>query len=140
MAREVESYLNTLLSANYQVFVIVSAYSGAKRPGDNNVEILLYPQQMLLEELESLRFISTRIGTRPVAPAPQVPVDTASPGEPSGESGLLSAPRDEVDFSDTASKRERDKRSAEDAALANELVIKAKARAAERAKRRAAED
>ncbi len=140
MAREVEQYLKTLLSAKFQVFVTASGYNGAKSAGENSVEIILYPYQLRLEELESLRFVSSQETPLPEPPLPETVVETSPPVETVTEGGLLSPAREEASSSDNASKRESEKRNSEDAALANELVNKAKARAAEKAKRRASGD
>lgn len=142
MAREVEKYLKSLLPAKFQVFVTASAYSGASKSGDNAVEIILYPHQLRLEEMESLRFVSTQANPLQTTPVTE-PVAEAAPDQelPAvGAAGLLSAPGEEGDTPDIVSKKERDKRSSEDALLAEELVKKAKARAAERAKKNATEN
>ena len=142
MAREVEKYLKSLLPAKIQVFVTASGYHGASTGGDNAVEIILYPHQLRLEEMESLRFVSTQSNPIQTAPVTEPVAEVAAPPEPApaGEPGLLSAPGEESDHQDVVSKKERDKRSSEDATLAEELVRKAKARAAERAKRNASEN
>jgi hypothetical protein len=145
MAREVERYLRTLLPANFQVYVTASGYSGARHAGENFVEIILYPHELRLEETESLRFVSTQANA-PVetevieTPVAETAVEAAPPAEAAVEGGMLSPPRDDGGSDEITSKREREKRSSEDPTLANELVRKAKARAAERAKRRAAEE
>jgi len=145
MAREVEKYLSTLLSAKFQVFVTASAYSGANRSGENSVEIFLYPYQLRLEEMESLRYVSTKPRIPAVEPVQETaveaiqPLQPVKPAETTVSGGLLSAPLADTDYRDTDSKKARDSRISEDAARANELVKKAKARAAAKAKRRAAE-
>jgi len=145
MAREVEKYLGTLLSAKFQVFVTASAYSGASRSGENSVEIFLYPYQLRLEEMESLRYVSTKPRVPAAEPVPEPsgepiqPVQAVKPAETAVNGGLLSAPLADADYHDTDSKKARESRITEDAARAKELVKKVKARAAERAKRRAAE-
>jgi hypothetical protein len=142
MAREVETYLKSLLPAKIQVFVTASGYPGASTGGDNAVEIILYPHQLRLEEMESLRFVSTQANPIQTAPVTEPVTEEAAQPEPApaGDAGLLSAPGAESGDQDVVSKKERDKRSSEDATLAEELVKKAKARAAERAKRNATEN
>lgn len=157
MAREVEHYLRTLLPAKFQVFVTASGYSGSSKSGDNAVAIILYPHQLRLEEMESLRFVSTQANPVQTAPgkepvtetdtaagpetvaAPEMLPETTLLPEPAG-GGMLSVAGDEAGSADIVTKKERDRRDAEDALAAEELVRKAKARAAERAKRNAAEN
>jgi len=142
MAREVEKYLSTLLSAKFQVYVTASVYSGAKHSGENSVEIFLYPYQLRLEEMESLRYVSTKPSVPTALPAQEPAagaVQPVPPTEKAADGGLLSAPLADADYLDTDSKKEREKRTTEDAVRAKELVKKAKARAAEKAKRRASE-
>lgn len=163
LAREVEKHLATLLTAKFQIFVTASKYRGEKSTGENSVEIFLYPSLSKLEEMESLRFISSQTSPLPeavaeaVRPAPETvrsapattrpvtetakPVSApARPEEKAIEGGLLSRPLEDTIPSDAASKREPETLRTEDPVLANDLVNKAKARAAEKAKRRASEN
>lgn len=136
LARTVEVHLKPLLSKRYQLYVTASKYSGVKRAGRNTVAIALYPRELVAGYGASI--------TEPVIPAAtlakeNIPVQeqAASPvyRQPA-QSGLLTPPQYTDDTGKATSKKERvSKEPEENAELAKELVRKAKARAAEKAKR-----
>ena len=134
MARNVEAQLRSLLPGRYQLFITVSRYSGEKRAGQNSVEIHLYPHEL---KVESGGFTSSQVKSEAVPnelePVFELPALTES--QQPVQSGLLSPPPADDDQVEVTSKKERVKIETENPALANELVIKAKARAAEKAKR-----
>jgi len=133
MARTVETYLKPLLAGRYQVFITASKFSGEKRAGQNSVEINLYPHELVVEvngftsahvKPQDKPIEGEPVSEKPTRPVYQLP-----------ESGLLSRPADDHESVETTSKKERSKQVTENPALANELVIRAKARAAEKARR-----
>jgi len=133
MARNVETYLKPLLAGRYQVFVTASKFSGEKRAGQNSVEINLYPHELMVEvdgftganvTSQEKPAEGETFYEKPIKPVYQQP-----------ESGLLSLPADDHESAEATSKKERSKQVTENPALANELVIRAKARAAEKARR-----
>jgi len=133
MARNVETYLKPLLAGRYQVFITVSKFSGEKRAGQNSVEINLYPRELMVA-VDG--FTSTQVTSQdkptegePVYEKPTQPVYQQP------ESGLLSRPADDHESVGATSKKERSQQVTENPALANELVIRAKARAAEKTRR-----
>lgn len=138
LANEVETYLKTLLPITCQVFVTASRYSGTKLSRENSVELIFYGHQLQLDEMDVVGFSKESSAPSELTEA-EVPVEQSKP-EQTVDGSLLSAPREEAVIRETASKRERDKRGTEDAALAEALVKKAKSRALEKQKRRASED
>jgi hypothetical protein len=144
LAKVVEDQLKSLLSNRYQIFLTASRYNGDESSGKNHVSVFLYPYEL---KAEGLSFISSQLKsfkyekpgentatiTPPsvaASPVGQLPVDSA-----------LSAPlNSDYDRNRTKSKKERAVVETEDPIQANELVNKAKARAAEKAKRRASQD
>ena len=135
LASNVEAHLKPLLLKRYQVYITASKYSGEKSAGQNSVEIALYPH-----ELQD-RYNSSTLEpvTSEVLPTERNPV-YEQPAQPvyrqPAQSGLLTPPQDADAPVETTSKKERGKREPdENPALANELVLRAKARAAEKAKR-----
>jgi hypothetical protein len=134
MARNVEIQLKTLLSGRYQVFITASKYSGAKRSGQNSVEITLYPREL---KVEVDGFTSSQITSKELPPklAPVYEQPVQPVYQQKAQPGLLTPPQDADDPVSPTSRKERVKIETENPALANELVIRAKARAAEKAKR-----
>jgi hypothetical protein len=134
MARSVESKLKSLLPGRYQIFITAAKYGGEKRTGSNSVEIRLYPYEL---GIEGRGFSSTQATTeeqfQDPAPVSKLPSEPAS--HPSAQSALLTPPQDDYGQVEVSSKKERLKIEAEDHVRANELVLRAKARAAEKAKR-----
>ncbi len=147
LARTVEAYLKTLLAASHQSYITAAKYGGEKRQGPNSVAILFYPHEL---KVQGAGFISSKVTYEDLpkvadpVESPTVTVDTADTVEkpvestvnqPNIEGGLLSpAPPDDEPV-EVASKKEQGRALSEDANLANDLVIRAKARAAEKAKR-----
>jgi len=133
MARNVEIYLKPLLAGKYQVFITASKFSGEKRGGQNSVEINLYPHELMVE-VEG--FTAAHV-TSQDKPAESEPVyeRPAQPVFQQPESGLLSLPADDYEPVEARSKKEKTKQVTENPALANELVNRAKARAAEKTRR-----
>lgn len=137
MAHEVEQYLKKLLPAKQQIFILTSSYNGEKRAGQNLVELFFYPAELMQGDIKTFR--STDIqsidlqpnesGKAEQAPAAgQVVQPAVNEQLKAEEEGAASR------VIETGIKKQAQPQ--EDSDLANELVNKAKARAAERAKRR----
>lgn len=132
MARDVEKYLRTLLPNKFQIFIVASDFKNAAKTTDNSVEILLYPHQLQLEELEALRYVSSRPNPMPKPSPESEPLPTTMSSETQ-----TTAPAEVTVTGYTTSKKEQQERDSEDPAAADELVRRAKARALENAKKRA---
>lgn len=134
LARNVETQIKPLLSGKYQVYIAVPKFSGEKRTGLNSVEIYLYPHEL---KVEGAGFISSQVTSEELPKERETVKDLPSPSSqtPPSDTGLLTAPVDDSEQADVTSKKERLRTETEDPALANELVNKAKARAAQKAKR-----
>lgn len=128
MAREVEQYMKNLLPAKQKIYIMFSPFSDEKKNGECVVEIFLYPHELKAADFEGFR-VNTVEGkpvvqqisgkqAEPQVPVEQVPVQAAGEGK---------------SMSPAAAKPER---PAEDARRAEELVRRAKERAAKRAKRK----
>jgi hypothetical protein len=131
MSRNVEAQIKPLLSSRYQVYITAPKYSGEKRTGLNSVDIHLYPHEL---KAAGAGFISSQISSEPLPTVQDAPPSSFTTKPPS-DSGLLTpAPPDDEQI-EVSSKKERLRKETEDPALANELVNRAKARAAEKAKR-----
>jgi len=132
MAREVEQYLKSLLPPRQQIYLMTNNFSEDRRVGPNVVELFLYPKELLaVEELQDLRVDSSQTLDIPqqIQPVPETDIRQAT--EPAVRTPQV------VDGNTTVVTTERVKseQPSEDAALANELVNRVKARAAQRAKR-----
>jgi len=140
IARNVENYLKTLISARYQIFITASKYGTEKRAGLDSVEIHLYPHEL---KVEGAGFISSKVTSEEAPKEPSLvqeptslqPPDTAPPPRTPAYEGLLTPPPSDEEYAEVTSKKERLRVESENPALANDLVIRAKARAAERARR-----
>ena len=139
IARNVESYLKTLLSGRYQIYITASTYSAEKRTGLDSVEIHLYPHELMVE---GAGFISSQVTSEkvpkergPVQPASLPPSDAAPLAQSPAYDGLLTPLPIDEENAEVTSKKERLRVEAENPSLANDLVIRAKARAAEKMKR-----
>jgi len=134
MARNVEVYLKPLLAGKYQIFITVPKYGGEKRSGHNSVEINLYPHELMVE---ADGFTATQMTAQELPPESEPVHD--KPTQPvyqqPEQSGLLTPPPDDDEPVAVTSRKERVKQEVENATLANELVIRAKARAAEKMRR-----
>lgn len=134
MARSVETQLKRMLSGRQQIFIAAPQYSGESKPGVSSVEITLYPHEL---KVETEGFTSAQVlpEGRPEegAAVQEQPVQPVY--QQSTQSGLLTPPPDDDAPPEVTSKKERVKKETENPALANELVLKAKARAAAKAKR-----
>jgi hypothetical protein len=143
LAKGVEGYLKTLLPNKYQIFLAAPRYSTDKRGEKNSVSVFLYPYEL---KAEGLRYISSQLRVETTGespdPVPDEPVEdptATSILEPEpvlpADSALSSPERPEYQGSRNKSKKERERVETEDVIQANDLVNKAKARAAEKAKR-----
>lgn len=134
MARSVETQLKRMLSGRQQIFIAAPKYSGENQSGVSTVEITLYPYEL---KVETEGFTSTQVlpEGRPEdgATVQEQPVQPVY--QQSTQSGLLTPPPDDDAPPEVTSKKERVIKETENPALANELVLKAKARAAAKAKR-----
>lgn len=134
MARSVEAQLRSLLSGKYQLFITASKYSGAKKVGQSSVEIHLYPHELKTAEGGfTSSSVQSEVVPNGLEPKHESPTLT-EPQQPV-QSGLLSPPPEDDEQVEVTSKKERAKIETENPSLANELVIKAKARAAEKARK-----
>ena len=146
LARVVQDHLKTLLPNKFQVFLTASRYNGDQSAENSHVSVFLYPYEL---KAEGLNFISSQlktvkpVGVSTITPPPPM---TASPmtASPAGQLPLdssLSPPlSSEYDTGSLKSKKERQVVETEDPVKANELVNRAKARAAEKARRRKSQD
>lgn len=132
-ARAVESHLKPLLSGKHEIFITAAKYGGENKSGQNSVEIRLYPHELKVMEGGIITFQATSQDV----PGENVPVfyqtirsDVPSPTQP----GMLTPPPADDERGEVTSKKERMKEYIEDPVLANELVNRAKARAAARAR------
>jgi hypothetical protein len=135
LAREIEQQIKPLLKNRFQIYLMSSKYSGEKRNDPNTVEIFFYPRELRVEDMDALRHISTQQKALPkVITIPEDKVQEAVQNgyEPVGRN----LERAETDDHFKGSKKIINLQGAEDPTLANELVNRAKARAAEKAKRR----
>jgi hypothetical protein len=144
LAKVVEDQLKSLLTNRYQIFLTASRYNGDQSVGNNNVSVFLYPYEL---KAEGLRFISSQLKSQLKSEktgedsATTSPSSAQPPTEPVPVDSALSSPlTSDYDRSSIKSKKEREKVESEDAIQANELVNRAKARAAEKAKRRESQD
>jgi len=136
LARNVEAHLKPLLLKKYQIYITASKFSGEKRAGQNSVEITLYPHE-LVTGYGSVPAVTVAPSEPPPAEHTPLPGQTAQPvSRQPVQSGLLTPPQDWDTPGEVTSKKERITREPEEnPELANELVRRAKARAAEKAKR-----
>jgi hypothetical protein len=126
MARTVEQHLKTLLPPRQQIYIVTSQYTPERKGEQYEVEIFLYPHELKADDVKV--FKSNTLESRepvaqPVEATPVAPTSADQVREPAAPEGVRApAAQPVVDQ--------------EDAARANELVNRAKERAAERAKRR----
>lgn len=136
MAREVEEHLKKLLPLKQQIFILTSKYTGEKRSGQNLVELFFYSNELIQGDIKTFR--STDIQSTDLQPKETAPEEKIYPVEQVVQPALREPVKsEEVPVSrviETGTKKQM--QQDEDADLANELVNKAKARAAERAKRK----
>jgi len=140
IARNVETYLKTLISGRYQIFIMASKHNAEKREGADSVEIHLYPHEL---KVEGAGFISSQVTSDAVPIVPesvQEPVslpssDSAPLAQTPTYNGLLTPPPSDEEYAEVTSKKERQRVESENPSLANDLVIRAKARAAEKMRR-----
>jgi len=128
MAREVEQYMKTLLPARQRIYIMFSPISDEKRNGENMVEIFLYPH-----ELKAADFEGFRVNT--VEGKPVVQQLSGSQAEP--QDRVEQTPVQAADDGKSVSHgNTRPEQATEDVRRAEELVRRAKERAAKRAKRK----
>lgn len=129
-ARAVERQLTLLLSTKYQIFITAALYDRKIKPRNNSVSIRLYPHELTVMETDLTPFQATSQGL----PETGAPVSALTAAPQQDGSGLLSPPQADDEGVAVTSKKERFKEYSEDPVRAQELVIRAKARAAARAK------
>lgn len=136
MAREVEDHLKKLLPLKQQIFILTSKFTGEKRGGQNLVELFFYPNELVQGDIKTFR--STDIQSTDLQPKEAEQEEQI----PSVEQVVQPVLREPVKSEEAVAPRvietgtKKQIQQEEDPDLANELVNKAKARAAERAKRR----
>lgn len=127
MAREVEQYMRTLLPARQKIYTMFSPVTN-ERKRDNVVEIFLYPHELKAADFEGFRLTT-------VEGKPSVQQISGSQAEPPAAAGQ--APERPAAAGKSASRETvRPEPPPEDVNRAEELVRRAKERAANRAKRR----
>jgi len=132
MAREVEQYLKSLLSPRQQIYIMTNKFSGDKRVGPNVVELFLYPKELLVvEELQDFRVKSSQALDIPPQNPPVPETDVRQETEPA----VMTPQVVDGNITVVTTERVKSEQPSEDATLANELVNRVKARAAQRAKR-----
>lgn len=132
-ARAVESHLKSLLSGSHDVFIAAAKYGGEKKTGRNSVEIRLYPHELKVMEGGVITFQpSSAVLHGASVPVFDQPIRSDVPS--TAQPGMLTPPPADDERGEVTSKKERLKEHIEDPVLANELVIRAKARAAARAR------
>lgn len=129
MAREVERYLKTLLPPRQQIYIVSSQFSQGKKSGQSLVEIFLYPHELEAGDVKIIK--GTTLDSRDAPVAPAADAVSAPPLK-------VEEPRDTTAGEEkrVTSGRPASVQPVEDAARANELVRRAKERAAEKAKRK----
>jgi len=132
-ARTVQRQLITLLSEKYQIFITAALYDGKNKSRNNSVAIHLYPHELKVMDADLIPFLAPSRGvTEDTVPVLEKPVVTGV--SQTDRPGLLSPPPADDEVIEVTSKKERLKEHSEDPALATELVNRAKARAAVRAR------
>lgn len=136
LARNAESHLRKLLPQSFQTYITTAKFEGLNSGGNTEVAVYLYPHEL---RPEGAKFISTDIDQAPSLSAPdtnQQTTETTLPvrPSPSPQGGLLTQPQYDDDSQSNRSSKKRIQVETEDAAKAEELVNKAKAKAAKRAK------
>jgi len=126
MAREVEQYIKTLLPAKQKIYTLISPFSEDKKSGESMVEIFLYPLELKAADFEGFR-VNTVEG-KPV-------VQQISGGQSEAQVPVEQTPEQAIDVGKSASPdTARPAQPTEDVRRAEELVRRAKERAAKRAK------
>lgn len=136
VARNTEIHLRKLLPQSFQIYVTADKFVTANSADKNEVAVYLYPHEL---RPEGAKFISTDIDQAQAQSAPEAAqqgVGQSLPGKGPvpPEGGLLSQPQYDGDYQTNRSSNKRIEVETEDAAKAEELVNKAKARAAKKAK------
>lgn len=141
LAKVVQDHLKTLLPNKFQIFLTASRYNGDQGAENNQVSVFLYPYEL---KAEGLNFISSQLKTEKPAgvavTAPPSPAAVSPVGQIPADSSLSLPLSSDYDRSAPKSRREREVAETEDPVKANELVNRAKARAAEKARRRKSQD
>lgn len=132
-ARAVQRHLTSLLTEKYQIFITAAAYPGGNKSGRDSVAIHLYPHELKVMEA-GLTPVQTTTHDLPEASVPVSEQPVLSDFPQPARSGMLSPPPADDERDEVSLKRERIKEYIEDPVLANELVNRAKARAAARAR------
>jgi hypothetical protein len=140
MARAVEQYLKTLLPPRQQIFTMSSQFSPGGKGGQNVVEILLYPHELTDDTVEVFRVNTLESSggseAQPTQGTPAVEKVPAAASVPDGGASDSSLSRQADEETTVTTGRPAPDQSAEDAIRAEELVRRAKERAAEKARHR----
>lgn len=136
IARNVETLLRKLLPQSFQIYVTTAKHEELKSGERTGVSVYLYPYEL---RPEGAKFISTDIDHAQSLSAPdnaQKTIERTLPDKASlpSQGGSLSQPQYDDDSQNYKNTKNRIQVETEDAAKAEELVNKAKARAAKRAK------
>lgn len=136
VARNAETHLRKLLPQAFQIYVTAAKFESLNAGTQTEVAVYLYPYEL---RPEGAKFISTDIDHAQALTSPdaaQQTIEKTLPGKTShpSQGGLLSQPQYEDDYQQNTSSHKRIQVEAEDAVKAEELVNKAKARAAKKAK------
>jgi hypothetical protein len=136
VAHNTEIHLRKLLPQSFQIYVTADKYVTANSSDKTEVAVYLYPHEL---RPEGAKFISTDIDQAQTQSAPETALQGVGQSLPvkgsiPPEGGFLSQPQDDGDYQTNRSSNKRIQVETEDAAKAEELVNKAKARAAKKAK------
>lgn len=130
-ARVVEKHLTSMLSDKYQVFITAAKYDRKSKAKYNSVEIHLYPHE--LEAMEAGSYL--QVISEDLSKSGATVFTPQMRSHQTVRSGLLTPPAEDDEQAAVTSKKEKQlKERVEDPVLANELVNRAKARAAARAR------
>jgi len=136
IARNAETHLRKLLPQSFQTYVTAAKFEGPNSTARTEVAVYLYPHEL---RPEGAKFISTDMDHTQSLSTPDAAQQTMekslrgkSPSPSQG--GFLSQPQDEDHSQQNINSSNRIQVETEDAAKAEELVNKAKARAAKKAK------
>lgn len=132
-ARAVQRQLAPLLADRYQIFITAALYDAKNKAANNSVAIHLYPYELKVMDDDIMPFLdNSRPLPEETIPVSEKPVVSGAP--PTAWSGSLTPPPADDGAVEVTAKQELQKEHSEDPALAAELVNRAKARAAARAR------
>jgi hypothetical protein len=136
MAREVEQQLKLYGAGKHQLFLVASRYKGVNRSGKSIVELFLYPHELEEIQIEHLQKTFPETASDPVKELrPEISQQPFQTSQRPAKSSEQATDRFDSGMSKVEPRRGKPYQPEEDPKLANELVRRAKAKAAERARR-----